>query len=89
MRTDPIAMPTEKIAVKRLATAGSAPSVFFTNAGKMLMSTAPMVQKKLIESIARNNRRMCIVALTSSIDACTMCQVIGSRSAAGGAGGTW
>jgi hypothetical protein len=32
---------------------------------------------------------MRIVALTSSIEAWTMCQVIGSRSTAGGAGGTW
>ena len=34
-----------------------------------MISTAPMVQKKLIDRIARNSRRMCSVALTSSIDA--------------------
>ena len=54
-----------------------------------MISTAPMVQKKLIARMARNSRRMCIVALTSSIEAWMMCQLNGMRSAAGGAGGTW
>ncbi len=81
-------MPIEKIAMNMLATCSSAPRTFFTSGGKMMISTAPMVQKKLIARIARNSRRMCMVALTNSIDALTMFQVIGSRSAAGGAGGT-
>ena len=35
----------------------------------MMMSTAPMVQKKLIARMARKSRRMCIVPLTSAIEA--------------------
>ena len=47
--TDPIAIPTEKMAMNRLATCSLAPSTFFTSGGKMMISTAPMVQKKLID----------------------------------------
>jgi len=88
MRIDPIAIPIEKMAMKRLATCSFAPSTFFTSGGKMMISTAPMVQKKLIEQIARNSRGMCIVALTSRTDARMMWRSNGMRSAAGGAGGT-
>ena len=82
-------MPIEKMARNRLATCSSAPSTFFTSGGKMMISTAPIVQKKLIARIARNSRGMCSVALTSAIEARMMCQSNGMRSAAGGAGGTW
>ena len=61
-------MPIEKMAMNRLATCSLAPSTFFTSGGKMMISTAPMVQKKLIARMARNSRRMCRVALTSSIE---------------------
>ena len=49
MATEPIAMPIEKMAMNRLATCSSAPSTFFTSGGKMMISTAPIVQKKLID----------------------------------------
>ena len=62
--TDPIAIPTEKMAMNRLATCSFAPSTFFTSGGKMMISTAPIVQKKLMARIARNSRGMCIVSLT-------------------------
>ena len=42
---------------------------FFTSGGKVTISTAPIVQKKLIAQIARNSRGMCIVALISRHDA--------------------
>ena len=89
MSTEPIAIPTEKMPMNRLATCSLAPSTFFTSGGKMMISTAPMVQKKLIDRIARNSRGMCKVALTRVTDARMMCRSNGMRSAAGGAGGTW
>src|SRR3546814_5616642 len=60
MTIDPIAMPTEKIAMTRLATRSSAVRMFFTSGGKMMISTAPIVQKKLIAQIDRNSRGICI-----------------------------
>ena len=62
IRIDPIAIPIEKTAMNKLATRSSAPNTFFTSGGKMMISTAPMVQKKLIEQMARKSRRMCMVA---------------------------
>src|SRR3546814_10141136 len=56
MTIDPIAMPTEKIAMTRLATRSSAVRMFFTSGGKMMISTAPIVQKKLIAQIDRNSQ---------------------------------
>src|SRR5256885_14055248 len=82
-----MAIPIEKIAVNMLTTCSSAPSTFFTSAGKIAISTAPIAQKKLIDRMARNKRRMCNVARTSSIDAWMMCQLNGIRPAAGGGGG--
>src|SRR3546814_19295312 len=62
MTIDPIAMPTEKIAMTRLATRSSAVRMFFTSGGKMMFSTAPIVKKKLIAQIDRNTTGICIVA---------------------------
>ena len=69
MTTDPIATPTEKVAMARLATSLSAVSTFFTSGGKMMMSIEPMLQKKLIAMIARNRRRICSVAAISRHEA--------------------
>src|SRR3546814_11681887 len=55
MTIDTIAMPTEKIAMTRLATRSSAVRMFFTSGGKMMISTAPIVQKKLREQSERNS----------------------------------
>ena len=67
--TEPIATPTENTAITKLATRSSAVSTFFTSGGKTMISTAPIVQKKLIATIARNSRGMCSVALISRHDA--------------------
>ena len=88
--TEPIATPIEKMARNKVATGWSEPSTFLTSGGNCAASTAPIAQKKLIARIARNRRGMCSVALTSEIEARTMCQSIfsGGASLAGGAGGT-
>src|SRR3546814_7226616 len=52
------------IAVNSVATVLSAASAFLTSGGNCAARIAPIAQKKLIETIARNNRRICIVELT-------------------------
>jgi hypothetical protein len=88
--TDPTATPTEKMARKSVATCSLACSTFLTRGGNWAARIAPIIQKKLIEAIARNSRGMCRVALTRVIEARMMCQSIRATgaSASGGAGGT-
>src|SRR3546814_15260720 len=57
--TDPIATPMEKMARNRLATSLLAVNTFFTKGGKMMMRIDPIIQKKLMAQIARNNLGMC------------------------------
>ena len=53
-----------------------------------MKSTAPIVQKKLIDNIARYSVLMCMVALTSFTDDRMICQSIPLSCCSGGAGGT-
>src|SRR3546814_3864873 len=61
---EPMATPTEKMAVNSVATVLSAASAFLTSGGNCAARIAPIAQKKLIETMARNSRGMCIVELT-------------------------
>ena len=53
-----------------------------------MISTAPIVQKKLIAQIARNSRGMCMVPATSRHDAVKGFQLSSSSGPTRGAGGT-
>ena len=64
-----IATPTEKIAIIRLATSLVDVSTLLASGVKITISTAPIVQKKLIAQIAQNRRGMCIVLAMSRQDA--------------------
>src|SRR3546814_6567850 len=66
--TDPIATPMEKMARNRLATSLLAVNTFFTKGGKMMMRIDPIIQKKLMAQIARNNLGMCMVIPISRQD---------------------
>ena len=88
MTTDPTAMPIERVAVNRLATSCVVVSTSFTSGGKMMMSTAPIVQKKLIAQIARNSRGTCSVALMRRHDEVNGLKWTRSRGPRRGAEGT-
>src|SRR3546814_2538205 len=58
----------EKMARNRLATSLLAVNTFFTKGGKMMMRIDPIIQKKLMAQIARNNLGMCMVIPISRQD---------------------
>ena len=66
--TEPVATPIEKIASISVAICWSAPSTFLTSGANCEARIAPCIQKKLIATMARNSRGMCIVPLISRHD---------------------
>ena len=72
----------------RVWEAGNGRELFFTSGGNWTNRTAPIIQKKLIEMIARNSRRTRKVVRTSTSEARKTFQSILWSSPTGGAGGT-